>query len=291
MRALLAGLAGLVTGCADLLDIPDVHRGDCSPDAEFTELALVRGLGDGAIVQSAQLSRDERTIIFGRNTYRGDVDLFIAHRDAPDDAFGNVAALEELNSEQDELTGSLSDDLQTLYFDRQLAPRHYQIFTAQRTVGGRFTAATPVALGETPTSDFEPFITAGGLYFSSTRDAGMASLFYADGRDTAFAQPHGVMAEQRASKTAYETPVVSADGRTIYYTALHAVDNVDVGDVWTASRADATLPFGTARPVPSINNGGINQPAWSSEDRCRLYFVTNRGTSAWELWLASRRAR
>lgn len=180
-------------------------------------------------MENAQLSSDELTIVFSRATLAGSVDrpiehygdLYIAHRDHRGDAFREATALDEINSEFDELTGSLSSDQRTLYFDRQSRGGLYEILAATRpAVDQRFGTPTVILLGTSDTSDFEPFITAHGLYFGSTRGNGLASLFLAGGQGRQFAAPQRLTTlETREAPTAYEDPVVSGDGLTIYFSA------------------------------------------------------------------------
>lgn len=285
------------TACTQLLDIPDLHRGGCSPDAEFVALAPVTGLGSAPGVQNAQLSRDELTIVFSRSTVEGPPDrpvqrygdLYLAHRDHRGDGFREPRPLDEVNTAFDEFTGSLSEDLRTLYFDRQDLGSRYEILAATRsTADGVFGAPAVVSLGDGATSNFEPFITADGLYFGSTRRDGLASLFIAAGHGTQFAAPEWLMSlETEESPTAYEDPVVARDGLTIYFAA--PPDGAIAKDIWIAGRAARDQPFGPPHPVASVNTARRESPAWISEDGCRLYFMTDRDGPA-ALWMASRRA-
>lgn len=285
----LALTAALVPACSEVLDLPDVHAGDCSPDAAFTEVAPVPGLEAGA-VQSGHLSRDELTIVFSQMTttpVQRYGDLYIAHRDHVGDQFANVRALDEVNTDVDELTASLSDDRLTLYFDREVADRQYQIFAATRqTAEDAFGFPVEISLGDAKTSNFEPFISD-GLYFGSTRNGGIASLFMAPGAGTQFGRAQRLASLETVSgPTAYENPVVSADGLTIYFAA--APDAASRKDIWTAHRVNAYAPFDAPRLVTSVNTPASEAPDWISSDGCRLYFSTTRDGSP-ALWLATRR--
>lgn len=281
--------ATLVPACSEVLDLPDVHTGDCNPDAPFTELAPVPGLGTGA-VQSGHLSRDELTIVFSQMTatpVQRYGDLYIAHRDHVGDEFARARALDEVSSSDDELSASLSDDLLTLYFDREVGDRQYQIFAAMRgTTEDAFGPPVEISLGDAQTSNFEPFISH-GLYFGSTRNGGIASLFMAPGTGTQFGRAQPLSSLETVSvATAYENPVVSADGLTIYFGA--APDAASHKDIWIAHRVNADAPFDAPHLVKSVNTPAHETPDWISSDGCRLYFSTTRDGSP-ALWLATRR--
>jgi hypothetical protein len=291
----LAPLLAFATACNQMLDAPRVHRGACDPDAEFVQVAPVGGLESELGEQSAQLSHDELTVVFSRQILTGPVprygDLYIAHRDHRRDDFRDVTALDEVNTEFDEFSASLSDDLLTLYFDREDQGRQYEILAARRSSPGEaFGAPTPVPLGDenSSDSDFEPLITPTTLYFASTRSGGYAKLFMAAGRGTTFAAPRQMVSlETLTSPTAYENPIVASDGLTIYFSA--PADNMITRDIWSASRSDPDEPFGPPHAVASINTTNHESPAWISEDSCRLYFTTKRNGRDFELWMASRR--
>jgi hypothetical protein len=285
------------TGAAACVEIPELQRADCSPEAAFVAVAPVDGIDGDPGIESAQLSRDERSIVFSRSTVlrsaSGDPiqrygDLYLASRADRGAPFGEARALDELNSEFDELTGSLSDDLQTLYFDRQDRGQRYQIFAATRPAPeAAFGAPTAIRLGDDATSDFEPFITADHLYFGSTRVNGLASLFAAVGAGTQFGAPQWLRSLQTLnSPAAYEAPVVTRDGLTIYFAA--PLDGRLDKDIWIATRASRYDPFDAPRPVDSVNTTGRDTPAWISDDGCRLYYITGTGRPA--LRIASRRA-
>ena len=288
----LAPILVSTMACTDLLGIPEPVRGPCDPDAAFVHRAPVGGIGGDSGEQYARLSRDELTVLFSRQNLNGPVnthgDLYLAHRDRLDDDFRDVTALSEVNSDLDEFGASLSDDLLTLYFDRQVEAPRYEIFAARRSAtGDRFGKPQQVDLGNDSSSNLEPFITATGMAFASTRD-GLVTLFTAIGHGTVFEPPRRLIpVGTRTPSTAIEHPVVAFDGLTVYFSAPpeHAVAR----DIWTASRPALDAPFGAPRAVTMLNTADHEIPASVSEDNCRLYFLTGSNPVALELWVASRR--
>jgi hypothetical protein len=286
----------IASACNQWLGAPEVHRGPCDPGSSFVHLAPVAGLGSELGEQSAQLSRDELTIVFSRVTIAGTQDapvprrgdLYIAHRNHLGDAFQDAVALDELNTELDERTASLSDDKQTLYFDRQGPSQRYQIFAATRSAPGEpFGAPTLIVLRDQASSDIEPFITPSALFFASRSNDGSASLFTADPSGTSFAATRQLTSlEVLPAPTAYEHPVVSSDGLTIYFSA--PPNSAAPRDIWRASRSDPEQPFGSVRAVAELNTLSAENPTWISGDGCRLYFMTNRTGQGLGLWLAYR---
>jgi hypothetical protein len=298
MRSAVAILT-VSAACNQLLDIPEVHRDACDFDAPFTRFNPVGGIESELGEQSAQLSGDELTLVFSRRTIAGSPaeqvsrfgDLYMAQREHPGDDFHSVTALDELNTNADEASASLSGDQLRLYFDRRDSSARYQIFMASRPARTeRFDAPTPITLGDGNGSNIEPFITSGAIAFASKQSDGSAHLFTADGRGTSFAAPRQLASlEILPSPAAYENPVMSFDGLTIYFSA--PPDNASPPDIWRASRAAPDQPFGPPHVIAEFDTISSDRPTWISEDSCRLYFITNRTGRGFSLWLASRSPR
>lgn len=293
-----------VAACNQLLDTPEVHRGVCDRNARFSSVAPVDGLDDQLGVQRAQLSADERTVVFSRLTVAGPPDapvarhgdLYIALRDHRGDPFQAATVLDAVNSERDEAGASLSVDQETLYFDRSdpatdatdAMPR-YRIYAATRAGPTSFAVPIAVDLRDADGSNIEPYAVLGRLYFASRRTNGSSSLFVADGRGTSFATPQQLGSiELQPAPTAYEDPVVSADERTLYFSAPPLAGGP--ADIWTTSRPDPAQPFGTPHVVTELDTSNVERPTWISQDGCRLYFVTNRTGQGLQLWMAARSA-
>jgi hypothetical protein len=294
MRALIPFLVS-ATACNQLLDIPALDDGPCDSGAGFIQRTVVRGLGTELGVQNARLSRDELTIVFSRMATAGlpDApvqrfgDLYMAHRDHRDEEFRYVAALDELSSEFDEFSASLSDDLLTVYFDRQDQGSRYRVFSASRpSPDHHFGVPVVVPLGDQATSDYGPFITPTAMFFASLRDSGLSSLFVADRRGSQFDAPRRLISPETLS--VYETPVVAFDGLTIYFSAVH--DRLSERVIWSATRPDPGQRFGLPTAVAALNTGYRTWPTWISEDNCRLYYMLAQPGQDSALWMASRRA-
>jgi len=283
----------LTTACNRLLDTPDLHLGPCDPGAEFMQVAPVGGLENEVGMQSARLSRDELSIVFSRLSTGGSPehprfgDLYMAHRDDRADDFGRVAAINELNSDFDEFSASLSDDRLMLYFDRQDHGTRYEILAATRPGSEQaFGAPTAIQLGDATRSNYNPFITPAAIYFASRRDDSLASLFMAAGHGLQFAAPQNVMSIE--TLISYEAPIVAFDGLTIYFSAVR--DGTAVArHIWSAARSAPEQRFGLPRAVAALDTAGLEWPTWISEDNCRLYFMAKQDGAGSTLWIASRR--
>lgn len=275
-------LALVLCACNQLLDIPEPAPA-CAPGSPFRRITPVGSLNTPDQQEhQVWLTRDERTAVVTREDPSTLGDLLIAHRAERDAPFGETVLLDELSTPSDEFRASMTADGLTIYFDRNQG-QGFQIFEASRaTADARFGPARPTLVIDEIAHNFEPFITADGLYFSSTRGPNGTTLHYAPRTSTGFGAPYPLIAH--SNSVSNETPVVSADGLEIFY--AYTADG-HAADIWTAARASPTEPFGAGHAVAEINSEVLDSPSWISPDSCRLYVSSKRGGTE-DLWLAER---
>jgi hypothetical protein len=283
-------LAADATATDAMPGTPDAAPRVCTHDQPFVSFGPVPGVNTTGEEQNAWLSHDELTIVLSRKMDQTGGDLFVAHRAHLQDEFGFAVAIEELNTGSDEYRPSLSDDGKTIYFDRRDITLAYTIMTAVRgSSTGVFAEAAPLAVVNGAASDFEPFVTADGMYFGSTR-AGLPDLYFAPRAGAGFGTP--IALTEVNSDVAEEIPVASLDARALYFSAA---DRDPAGgttrghgtDVWIATRSAPGATFGSPAPVFELATADGEYPTWLSDDNCRLYYVTSR-SGTHDLWVASR---
>lgn len=84
-------------------------------------------------------------------------------------------------------------------------------------------------------------------------------------------------------------PAISADQKLIIVTSART-GTIGVNDLFYATRASVTDPFGTLQPVPDVNSTTYDGDAHLSHDGCRIYFSSTRnGVQAgdWDLFVAA----
>ena len=294
MRLVMMLLLLPMASCNQALGIPD-PADSCAADAPFVGFAMVGGVNTELVEQSAWLSSDELTIIFSRETVDPDDgsprfgDLYTAHRAHRSDDFGQVLALEGVNTELDEFRASLAQDGSTLFLDRQEPETGYAIFTATRLGPRAFSEPTLWVRANGPMQDMEPFVTADALFFSSTRGDNIASLYQARFADGALSPPTPLLSIG-SNHINDQNPVSSFDGLTLYFSSWADPAPADpTADVWTARRRDLDEPFAMPHRVDLGGRDGIETPQWISEDSCRLYLMATWSGNK-DIWVASRRA-
>lgn len=128
--------------------------------------------------------------------------------------------------------------------------------------------------------------TVGGA--SPTLSGDASTLYWVDSTDSQLrsATRNGFQEQftgaQVASTMQLDSPVVSADGLTLYYSAQ--------GEIMVSTRTSATDVFGPGVPVPNVNSPVLDAPMSISADGCVLYLSSDRagGVGGFDIWQAQR---
>lgn len=136
-------------------------------------LAAINGPG---VDHLPWLSRDELTLVFSsiRPGGAGDGDLWVAHRDAPDQDFSEPVPLDGINSPASEGRAALSSDQRSIIFAsaRPAGRGAFDLWTATRaSIDDPFGDAENLDELNGPSSEIDPFLSEDGreLLFISDR--------------------------------------------------------------------------------------------------------------------------
>ena len=99
-----------------------------------------------------------------------------------------------------------------------------------------------------------------------------------------------VLVPELASPSRTDNPTLTGDLLEIYFTTDRVSGN---GDVWFATRATATAPFGTPAPVTAVNGDSFETSSAISTDGLTLWFGSDRagGVGANDIWVSQRATR
>jgi hypothetical protein len=99
-----------------------------------------------------------------------------------------------------------------------------------------------------------------------------------------------VLVAELASPSRTDNPTLTGDLLEIYFTTDRVSGN---GDVWFATRATATAPFGTPAPVTIANGDSFETSSAISTDGLTLWFGSDRpgGVGANDIWVTQRATR
>jgi len=150
-------------------------------------------------------------------------DIWVATRTDTASAFDAPQPLLEINSTGYETAPDISSDGLTLYFasDRDTADGNMNIWVAARSsVSDPFGEPVEITELSSTATDWTPTLTGDGLtmFFASDRD-GTLDIWYATraATDLAFDEPQPVF-ELNTPDLCEDSPGISADGSTIYFT-------------------------------------------------------------------------
>jgi hypothetical protein len=86
-------------------------------------------------------------------------------------------------------------------------------------------------------------------------------------------------------------PHPSPDGLTLYWTSTRTTTGAQGNtDIWTATRAKTSDPFGAATDVTELNSTSNESLSWISADGCQALLQSDRAPTlgAQDIYLASR---
>jgi len=218
----------------------------------------------------------------------GGLDVYAASRASTSESFNMPTLLPSINSSEDEAAAVVTDDGLTMFLGKGVTARHIAMSSRPNTSSG---FGTPVMLPELASSadDINPWINADGtvIYFASARNGVNYDLMRAtrpSATSTTFSPPVVVSVPVPIS-----TPVLTQDELTLFFSSTQA-GGLGSTDVWVATRASVTDPFGSPVNVSSVSSTTKDAPAWLSRDRCRLYIASDRanGAGSIDIWVSSR---
>jgi hypothetical protein len=262
-------------------DQPDASgpRADSSsanqPDAPlgmWGAATAINGADDPTLnIDDCTLNSTETELYFKHPNGAGDDDLYVMTRMTATDPWGTPAAVTALDSGNDEESPRLSPDDLAIYFGRD-----GNIFKSTRgMVGG--TWGPPAAVNEINTGTYNKWLAVcDNDYFMVSRavSRGMTSdqdLFvgHLDGVDP------GTLAAT-ISATGYNeiSAFLSKDCTTTYFASNRSGQT----QIYTATRATATDPFGAPALVSDFGTATDNEDLWVSTDQRLAVFASVRGT-------------
>jgi Tol biopolymer transport system component len=148
-----------------------------------------------------------------------------------------------------------------------------------------------VAVANSPSVDYTPFLTTDGLdlYFSSNRGGNYD--IYTSHRPTiagTFGAPQLVAGVNSSSEESQMT--LSRDGLEAFLDSNRGGNR----DIWRATRAVATDPFGAFSDITEIVSSADEYNAVLSYDNLRIYFAADSRTGSiglYDIWYADRPSR
>jgi hypothetical protein len=247
----------------------DAGTGPCSPTAPFTKIEPVSELNaTGQHNFGARLTADRKTLYFHRSLVGAVIRVYTATRGSVDAPWASVTAV-DLGTPDGQVDSypSPSRDGSLLYFQRRVGLSlgdEVAIWSAIRQ-GSGFQPPQKEPLLDAP-GRFErmPYAGADGTVWLVLEEPDAGPRKGEIARATKAAAPVRV---PLGASDGDESPVISADGLTLYFFSKRAP-----AGVWRATRTAVGAAFDAPAPIPELGAVGSNHPSWISDDQCELYF-------------------
>lgn len=218
------------------------------------------------------------------------LDIYFTHRDSTAMPFGAPVAMTNLNSPDDEGRAWLTPDELTLVLSSDRGGPTTNILMATRTAGAAFGSPSTgylTAVNMVGTERNDPFLSPDGLRLYLSVNAGPGGRFL-------------IMLATRSSTmddfgTPLQVPGTAFTSNSLGDPALYqgerllvfsVIDGTGSADLWYATRASPTEPFGTAAEIPGVNSVDTEFDVVLGADGCDVYFASDRGSSNFHLFQA-----
>ncbi|WP_394823998.1 TolB family protein [Pendulispora albinea] len=275
---------------APILIQPPDGSVQCSPSKAFGTPTLVPGF-EARDASSARLTANELVLYFDDGAH-----LQFATRTSRTSAFGASNPVPGVSSPKADLSPWVSADDKTLLFasTRDVdggSPGTSRLYRARRDSASLAFGSVEEIPGLPTGESFEPYLRDGvELWFTQDKGTGF-------GRDLLRAPITGgtfgalTDTSELSDPAPDRNPVISADGRTIYFQSTRTPSQKS--DIWMATRSDTSKKFASLTNAASLNSASEDAPTWISPDNCRLYLSSDRpledgGSPKLRLYVAER---
>lgn len=281
---------------AEPVDVVDAGVG-CDPTKPFgTPVEVDLGVPSDRDLGNARLALDELTIFFSASESAIDgsaapnepSEIYIAKREKKSDPWGPSAVMTKLSvaGKRDDSPSITSSGL-AIYFSGLDRAAERLFRSGRANANDELDPPTAIDVGGGFPST--PFILPdeSALYFAAfAGDASPSDSFtiYRAKRNGSTFDPR-VEVNELKSDVNDHSPTLTSDEKTIYFASARSPSQV-IG-VWMSTRPDRDSSWSKPAHVSELESAGFDAPSWISEDRCRLYFGSNR-TGRARVYLAER---
>lgn len=206
--------------------------------------------------------------------------------------FGEPERLLGIDFEEDVYGPALSGDGRTLYFSAYVDGEQ-QIYAATRDRRGvEFSAVTELPVVNSAQMDGSPFLSADGqrLYFFSERQQGSLGrrdIWVSERGAELFGEPTPVQGINSPSSELL--PWLTPDELTVLFVSGRAGGSGGA-DVWRATRASVSEPFGVPSSVADLSSGANEGRAVLSGNGTEAFVTSDRAGGSPDVWTATRPA-
>lgn len=257
----------------------------------FGNPALIGNVNSTSFERDPFLSADELTLYFStaRVGSQGG-DIWIASRSSLTSSFGTPTRFAPFSTAGNETKASITANglYAVIGSDQAGGAGGVDVWESTRTstsVAWSALVRTRVMMVDTAASDHDPMISADGLHVYAAPSAPGAQHIVVASRtnvNASFGAPVTII----DSGANDGDPSVTPDERILVFYSGRTGAGFSGGNIWYATRANATAAWGTPRPVPDVNTNNNDGDPHLSTDGCRLYFGRDGGQD-WDLYVTT----
>lgn len=221
--------------------------------------------------------------------------LWVARRASTGDGFDPPTRMDQLDTVDDEVAPTITDDGLELVFERDSGSGVAHLYSSRRGSSDvPFVDASQLMLGDSNAVDTTPWLSGDGLrlIFSSARSGGIGALDLYEtsraDRSGDWALPKPLIELDDIANDA--SPTLSVDGLDIYYSSIRT-GTLNEYDVFTAHRSALDQPFEAPHRVTELESDldefGLRLTADGTSLFLNYDALTRGGVDA-DMWTARR---
>lgn len=260
--------------------------------AQWSTPTLVPNVNTSALDYGPSLSFDGLTLYYSSTAQTGG-DIYRATRTSRYGTFGTPVHVAELASAQEDwMSCTRADDIEIFFTSQRTGGGGggYDIWRAERpSPSAPFNPPVPVTELNTSAADYSPSLTLDGLrvYFSSSRPGGSGSIDIWTATRPNWLSPFGTATPVTELNTSNgdRDPRISPDNLVMFFTSDRP-GGAGGPDIWMASRADTSSPFGNIVNLSVLNSNVIEFTPAITLLHDEIFYSSSRpgGVGGWEIY-------
>jgi hypothetical protein len=202
--------------------------------------------------------------------------------------FGTPVQVPGVNTSEAEESAWLMPDKLTIFYTSGTSNEDL-VYATRSSTTMAFSAPVPLTtLNTTTNNERRPVLTPDGLTLFAVKTGSGTMRIYVSTRTSAVSNFGPFAMVPLGTSNSDSTPWISEDGLTLLFSSSRDATNTSDNDLYRATRASTTAPFGQPLALTELNTPGYERSPVMSKDGLEIFWATTTGGSSTHIWHATR---